>query len=205
MDSGVWEGIKTWKKAFIEVVTLVYPDFSKPFIVDIDASNVGIGAILSRLNKLNVEQSLAYYSRSLSKPERKYAVTCKEMLALVESLSHFRCYLVGKKFKARTDHSALQWLRTFKEPVGQVARRLIERLAEYDFEIVHRPGQRHSNAESLSRYPHTVSSREGEGVRRTSAIQQWYSTWGTRVICDTLTKKFWHCLYFYVTLLTQRC
>ena len=75
---------------------------------------MGIGAVLSQLNKSNVEQPLAYYSRSLSKPERKYAVTRKEMLALVDSLRHFRYYLIGKKFKVRTDHSALQWLRTFK-------------------------------------------------------------------------------------------
>ena len=100
---------------------------------------MAIGAVLSQLNKSNVEQPLAYYSRSLSNPERKYAVTRKEMLALVDSLRHFRCYLIGKKFKVLTDHSALQWLRNFKEPVGQVAR-WIERLAEYEFEIVHRPG-----------------------------------------------------------------
>ena len=151
------EAFKTLKKAFIEVVTLVYPDLSKPFIVDTDASDVGIGAVLYQLTISNVEQPLAYYSRSLSTPERKYAVTCKEMLALVDSRRHFRCYLIGKKFKVRTDHSALQWLRTFKEPVGQVAR-WIERLAEYDIEIVYRPRQRHANADALSRYPHPVSS-----------------------------------------------
>ena len=110
------------KKAFVEMVTLAYPDFTKPFIVDYDASDVGIGAVFSQLNKSSVEQPLAYYSRSLSKPERKYAVTRKERLALVDALRHFRCYVIGKRFKVRTDHSALQWLRTFKEPVGQVAR-----------------------------------------------------------------------------------
>ena len=160
------DAFKTLKKAFLEVVTLAYPDFSKPFIVDTDACDVGIGAGHSQLNKSNVEQPLAYYSRSLSKPERKYAVTRKEMLALVDSLRHFRCYLIGKKVKLRTDHSALQWLRTFKEPVGQVAR-WIERFAEYDFEIVHRPGIRHANADALSRYPHPVSA--------VTVNEQWFS------------------------------
>ena len=83
------EAFKTLKKAFIEVVPLAYPDFSKPFIVDTDASDVEIGAVLSHLNISNVKQPLAYYSRSLSKPERKYAVTRKEMLDLVDSLRHF--------------------------------------------------------------------------------------------------------------------
>ena len=57
----------------------------------------------------------------------------------------------------RTDHSALQWLRTFNEPVGQVARWL-EQIAEYDFEIVHRPGKQHADADAISRYPLQVDS-----------------------------------------------
>ena len=88
------------------------------------------------------------------------------MLALVEALRHFRRYLLGKMFKVQTDHSALQWLRTFKEPVGQVAQ-WIERLAEYEFDIVHRPGKQHSNADALSSYPHTVIA--------ISATEHWLS------------------------------
>ena len=59
------------------------------------------------------------------------------MLAVVESLQHFRFHVLGRRFLVRTDHSALQWLRNFKEPVGQMARWL-ERLAEYNFEIINR-------------------------------------------------------------------
>ena len=73
---------------FCKIVTLAFPDFSKPFILDTDASDVGIGKVLSQLNKSNVEQPVAYYSRSLSKAEQKYAGTRKEMLALVDSLRH---------------------------------------------------------------------------------------------------------------------
>ena len=146
------------KKEFCEIVTLSFPNFSKPFILDTDASDFGIGAVLSQRNQSNIEQPIAYYSQSFSKAGRKYAVTRKEMLALVDSLKHFRCYLLGKKFQVRTDHhSALQWLRTFKEPVGQVARWL-EQIAEYDFKIVHRPGKQHANADALSRYPLQVDS-----------------------------------------------
>ena len=151
------ESFKTIKAAFADTITLAYPDFSKPFIVDCDASDFGIGGVLSQIVRPGVEQPVSYFSRTLSKPERKYAVTRKEMLALVESLKHFRCYILGRKFKVRTDHSALQWLRTFKEPVGQVAR-WVERLAEYDFDIEHRPGKQHANADALSRYPIAVAS-----------------------------------------------
>lgn len=102
------EAFTTLKKAYIEVVTFAYPDFSKPFIIDTDGSDVAIKAVLCYLSKSNVEQPHAYYSRLLLKPEIKYAVTCKEMLFLVDSLRHLRCYLLGKKFEVRTDHSALQ-------------------------------------------------------------------------------------------------
>ena len=79
------------------------------------------------------------------------------MLALFDSLRHFRCYILGNKFKVRTDHSALQRLKFFKEPVGQVAR-WIERLAEYDFDIEHRPCRKqHANADALSRHSVRVS------------------------------------------------
>ena len=158
------QAFNSLKKAFCEIVTLKFPNFSRPFIFDTDASDVGIGAVLFQLNKVNVEQPVGYYSCSLSKSERKYGVTRTEMLALFEALRHFRSYLLGKKYKVRTDHSALQWLRTFKEPVGQVAR-LIERLAEYDFDIVHLPGKQHTNSDALSRYPHTVIS--------ISSIEHW--------------------------------
>lgn len=83
---------------------------------------------------------------------RKYCVTRKELLALVFACKHFRHYLYGHKVKVNTDHSALKWLMSFKDPQGQVAR-WIEVLSTYDLEITHRPGVRHGNADSLSRYP----------------------------------------------------
>ena len=102
------QAFNSLKTAFCEIVTLKFPNFSRPFIVGTEASDVGIGAVLSQLKEVNMEQPVGYYSRSLSKLERKYAVTRKEMLALVKAFRHFRCYLLGKKFKVRTDHSALQ-------------------------------------------------------------------------------------------------
>ena len=120
---------KTIKVAIKDIITLSYPDFTKPFIVDCDASDFGVGGVLSQVVRPGVKQPVSYFSCTLSKPERKYAVTRKEMLALVDSLRHFRCYILGRKFKVRTDHSALQWLTTFKEPADQVAR-CIERFAE---------------------------------------------------------------------------
>ncbi len=79
---------------------------------------------------------VAYASRLLSKPERQYCVTRRELLAVVIFTRHFRPFLLGRKFTRQTDHGSLTWLRNFKEPEGQMARWL-EQLQEYDFSIVH--------------------------------------------------------------------
>ena len=131
---------------------LSYPDFTKPFILDTDASNDGIGGVLSQLDKDGGEHVVAYGSRLLIKPERNYCVTRKELLAVVTFVTHFRTYLLGHTFTLHTDHGPLTWLYSMNEPEGQVARWL-EKLQEYNFEIVHRKGLRHINTDALSRLP----------------------------------------------------
>ena len=86
------------------------------------------------------------------KAERNYSTTQKELLALVWGMELFETSLYGRRFLVRTDHSALQWLRNFKNPRGQEARWL-ERLNDFDFEVKHHPGQLHGNADGLSRFP----------------------------------------------------
>ena len=131
---------------------LAYPDFECEFTVDCDASGDGLGAVLSQCIG-NAENVISFASRSLTKAERKYCATRKEMLALVWAVGQFRPYLLGKPFTVRSDHSALQWLYSFKEPEGQVARWL-ESLAEYEFKVQHRPGKKNTNADALSRMPY---------------------------------------------------
>ena len=131
---------------------LASPDFSKPFILDTVASDNGIRAVLSQHDEDGGERVIAYASRALSKPERNYCVTRRELLAVVYFTHHFREYLLGRHFTLRTDHHSLSWMRNFKEPVGQLARWL-EQLEEYTFTTIHRPGKRHGNADALSRLP----------------------------------------------------
>jgi len=66
------------------------PDCTKPFMLDTDASETGIGAVLSQCDPSGNEQVIAYVSRLLTKPERNYCVTRKELLAVVTFLGHFR-------------------------------------------------------------------------------------------------------------------
>ncbi|KAJ8349267.1 hypothetical protein SKAU_G00243970 [Synaphobranchus kaupii] len=140
------------RAALTEAPVLAYPpDAQRPFIVDTDASNIGVGAVLSQEDE-DGERVVAYYSRALGKAERNYCVTRRELLAVVRELHHFRPYLQGSHFLLRTDHASLTWLLNFKDPEGQVARWL-EQLQGYDFEIRHRAGRLHGNTDALSRRP----------------------------------------------------
>ena len=115
------EAFEKLKHLLITAPILAHPDFTQPFILDTDASNQALGAVLSQ--KIGgTERVLAYASRTLTKSERKYCVTRKELLALVYFVKYFKHYLYGSKFTARTDHNSLRWLLNFKNPEGQVAR-----------------------------------------------------------------------------------
>ncbi|CAG2201045.1 unnamed protein product [Mytilus edulis] len=118
------------------------------FIIDTDASQYGIGAVLSQIQD-RVEKVISYFSKTFFKPERHYCVT-RKLFAMVGSIKNVHHYLYGRHFLVRTDHGALRWLMNFKNPEGQMARWL-EVLGTYDFEIQHRDGRIHSNADALSR------------------------------------------------------
>uniref|UniRef100_A0AAV2K8I4 RNA-directed DNA polymerase n=1 Tax=Knipowitschia caucasica TaxID=637954 RepID=A0AAV2K8I4_KNICA len=128
----------TLKHRLTTAPVLGYPLDHGEMILDTDASDTGIGAVLSQMQG-GTERVLAYGSRKLAKAEQNYCTTRRELLAIVDFTSNFRQYLLGRPFKVRTDHSSLRWLTRMKEPEGQLARWL-EKLAEYEFEILHRPG-----------------------------------------------------------------
>jgi hypothetical protein len=131
---------------------LCMPDDDRPYVLDTDASDFAIGAVLSQ-NFGGEERVVAYASKRLTRTEANYCVTRRELLAVVYFIKYFRHYLLGRQsFLVRTDHAALQWLRRIPEPVGQQARWL-ETLEEYNFTVVHRSGVHHSNADAMSRRP----------------------------------------------------
>jgi len=146
------EAFRTLKIKLLSASILAFPQIDCDFILDTDSSNYGIGDVLSQIQD-GKERVIGYFSKSLNKTSyRSYCVTRRELLALVASVRHFNCYLYGRKFTVRTDHSSLRWLRNFKNPKGQLARWL-ESLSEYDFIIEHRKGRSHLNADGLSRRP----------------------------------------------------
>ena len=134
---------------------LQYPDYKSPFVVDTDASNVSLGAVLSNVIDGD-ERPLVFASRVLSKTESMYSTTKREALAVVQALKWFRPYIWGTEFVVRTDHASLRWL--FRQNADGQTFRMLQTLQEYNFKVVHRSGDKHGNADGLSR----MSSDEPE-------------------------------------------
>jgi hypothetical protein len=127
---------------------LRHPDYSLPFKLQTDASDRGLGAVLSQVVN-GQEHVVLYLSRTLQPADRKWSPREKEALAIIWACEKCRPYLIGVKFKVETDHHSLQWLQKVKSPARLV--RWALRLSEYDFEIVYRKGLENSNADALSR------------------------------------------------------
>ncbi|MCW4336191.1 MAG: RNase H-like domain-containing protein [Candidatus Thiodiazotropha endolucinida] len=138
------------KKALVSTDVMGYPlNDAGSFILDVDASDVGIGGILHQVQD-DRERVIAYASRALNKAEKNYCITEKELLAVRYFVDYFRQYLLGRHFTVRTDHQALVWLYRLREPSGKVAR-WIEILSQYDFSIEYRPGRKQGHCDALSR------------------------------------------------------
>lgn len=95
---------------------------------------------------------MSYYNKTFTRPERSYCITRREILAIVYSLQYFYHYLYGRHIIVRTDYGALRWLLNLKSSEWQMVR-WYEVLASYDYEIRHRVGRCHNNADALSRIP----------------------------------------------------
>ncbi|CAC5414124.1 unnamed protein product [Mytilus coruscus] len=152
------EAFTKLKEVLTSAPILGYPIIGSKFILETDASDKALGAVLSQ-EQDGQEIVIAYMSKAMTKTEQSYCVTRKELLAVVCALRHFHSYLYGQPILIRTDNSAVSWMRNLKAPTGQVARWLQE-LGTYDLTVVHRPGLKHRNADALSRNPCASCSRQ---------------------------------------------
>ena len=124
---------------------LATPDFSKPFIIECDASGFGIGAVLMQQG-----HPIAFESRKLNKRERLKSTYNKEILAIMHALAKWRKYLLGSKFSIRTDHNSLHHLFQQKM-LSKEQQKWIEKIAAFDLEILHKRGKDNVVADALSR------------------------------------------------------
>ena len=129
---------------------LYLPDFSKPFIVQVDASERGLGAVLCQTDDEGQEHPIVYNSRKLLDRERKLATTEKECLGIVWAVELLKPYLYGTEFVIETDHNALVWLEKFKDTNQKLLRWSLQ-LQQYSFKVRHKKGSENKNADALSR------------------------------------------------------
>ena len=168
------EGFDQLKKALMEAPVLAYPDYSKPFILETDASLKGLGAVLSQKGDDNEIRVIAYASRSLRPSEksmRDYSSAKIELMALKWSVcDKFKDYLLGSKFTVFTDNNPLCYIKSSKLGAAQI--RWLSELALYDFDIVYRTGKSNLVADALSRRPEVEEEIERE-VLPESDDEEW--------------------------------
>lgn len=137
------------KRRLTTAPVLASPDFNKPFIIETDSSDLALGAVLFQMQD-DVRHPIAYASRTLTRSERKFTTTEKELLAVLFALTKFRAYVEGTTFEVYTDHASLTWLHNLKDPVGRLARWAIK-ISQFDMVIKHRSGSKMIFPDYLSR------------------------------------------------------
>lgn len=141
------------KQRFISAPILVHPDPSLQFIVEVDASDTGVGAVLSQRSPTDQKlHPCAFFSRCLSPAERNYDVGNRELLVVKLALEEWRHWLEGSEhpFIVWTDHRNLEYLRSAKRLNARQARWMLF-FERFKFTMTYRPGSRNTKPDALSR------------------------------------------------------
>ncbi|XP_030479409.2 uncharacterized protein LOC115696659 [Cannabis sativa] len=133
------------KQTMTETPVLSLPDFSKEFIIEADASSVGKGAVLMQQG-----HPIAFFSRKLGPKFAGTSAYFRELRAIVEAVTKWRQYLLGRHFTIRTDHKSLKELLTqvIQTPEQQ---QVLRKLIGFHFSIEYKAGKENSVADALSR------------------------------------------------------
>uniref|UniRef100_A0A9J7XGM7 ribonuclease H n=1 Tax=Cyprinus carpio carpio TaxID=630221 RepID=A0A9J7XGM7_CYPCA len=146
------------KTDLLNCAVLAHPDFSRPFILSVDASLDGLGAVLSQLPVgEDKARPIAFASKTLSKSQQRYPVHRLEFMALKWSVSEkFSHWLKGHDFTVWTDNNPLTHIMT-KPKLDAYEQRWVAKLSSYNFDLKYIPGPKNVVADALSRDPFTTS------------------------------------------------
>ena len=166
------ESFDSVKQALIDATALALPASEEKFVLDTDASNIGISGILHQEQQWNGKTVLRpghFGSHALNPTQMKYGAPKLEMLAVVTCVKKFHSYLAPRRFVLRVDNQALSWLKTYSMDLGMVGRWIMH-LDQYNMEIEHRPRTRHTNADGLSKRTNLYAikerhQRDGPGIK----------------------------------------
>ena len=123
---------KKVKKALCGKPLLFTSDFNLPFVLQTDASNRGLGAVLAQEVE-GLDRPVLYLSRKLSDREERYSTVEKECLAIKWAVGALRYYLLGRAFTLCSDHAPLRWLATMKDTNPRITRWYLA-LQPYNFQ-----------------------------------------------------------------------
>ena len=151
------QAFQTTKRALTSAPVLIHYDVKLPLRLATDASQYGIGAVLSHIMPDGSDRPIEYASHTLSKSEQNYSQIEKEALSIVFGIKKFHLYLYGRTFSLLTDHKPLTTIFGPKRGIPTMAAARMQRwallLAAYSYTIKYRPTQAHGNADALSRLP----------------------------------------------------
>ncbi|KAF8783054.1 Retrovirus-related Pol polyprotein like [Argiope bruennichi] len=151
-NSSCQKAFEELKEKLSKYPVLYSPNFSKQFIIQCDASNLGIEVVLTQVSDNDGEHPIMYLSKKFSSAEQKYSTTERECVAIIYVVQKLKCYLDGKqKFVIQTDHNPLVWLEKNSGTIPRLLRWALI-LQSFNYEIV-RKGKQHQDADSLSRIP----------------------------------------------------
>jgi hypothetical protein len=163
------------KQALVSAPMLHTPDNDKPYVVHTDASGYAVGATLSQRDEHGDLQPVAYMSKKMSSAQLNYAVHEWELLAVVEALKTWRCYLYGSstQIEIYTDHHSLTYLST-QPNLSPRQSRWVEQLQDYSFKVHHLSGEKNVVADALSRRSdyEAAHQQESETRRQRGAVDR---------------------------------
>ena len=138
------------KKAVMSAPVLAYPDLNKEYLLETDASKLGLGAMLSQKQANGRYHPVAFGSRALHGAEVNYYSMKLEFLAMKWSIKHFQTYLLGHQFEVHTDNNPLTYFLTSSN-IDATKQRWINELVKYDFSLEYQKGKNNTVADALSR------------------------------------------------------
>ena len=145
------QAFEALKQAMITTPVLALPDFNEVFVVETDASDVGIGAVL-----MQKDRPIAFLSKALGESHKAKSIYEKEFLALIMAVEKWRPYLQRQEFIIRTDHKSLAYL-TEQNLHSDLQRKAMTRLMGLQFKVIYRQGKENDVADALPRVGHMLA------------------------------------------------